>query len=85
MSTPNIPVESNIPPPDFVPHGRPEQYPWHDMAVGDSFLYRARGNYSQLRSACSVARQASKRVGKKFRAAYRYEDNVRTIRIWRVG
>lgn len=53
------------------------KYPWHDMEVGDSFLF---GNDVKDTAAYSAASIASKRCGKKFKTG-RTDGRMRCWRI----
>lgn len=68
-----IQIESGIPMPTI--QGRPNMYPWKDMAVGDSF----KPENTPIRTMYTMACRAGKLYGKKF--AVRSTENG--YRVWR--
>lgn len=59
-----------------IPMPKPFRYPWHEAAVGDSFLFS--GSTHQAHKRC---RMMSKATGKLFRA----RATAQGMRVWRVA
>jgi len=70
-----IKIEHDIPIPER-PRSRP-RYPWHEMSIGDSFLFPD----SMRRSGYTAVRQASERYGKTFVA----RATAQGLRCWRLA
>jgi len=68
----DVEIQKGVP----MPRGVETKFPWNDMEVGDSFAYPGSNN-----AAHTVARQASARNGKTFKARQTDEG----MRIWRVA
>ena len=70
-----IKIEHNIPIPERTI--RAPWYPWHEMAIGDSFLFPD----SMKRSGYTAVRQASERYAKTFVA----RATAQGLRCWRLA
>jgi hypothetical protein len=71
-------IEKDVPTPAWGRRGRHRIYPWNEMEVGDSFILP----YWHPASAHALAHQASKRLGRKFKAS-KITDGQ--FRVWRVA
>lgn len=58
------------------------RYPFHDMAVGDSFFVPC--DAREVRSVQSAGRNHTRRHGHAFITRRRTEDGVEGVRFWRV-
>jgi hypothetical protein len=80
-----IKIDKSKPIPEGSGLGRERKYPFDEMSVGDSFLYKEE-NYGQSVSSkiLSSAIQYSKNKGKKFLTRKEETDEGIYTRVWRV-
>lgn len=79
-------IETGVPIPVVVGMGRRRQYPWQEMAVGDSFIWPEWSKTQDLNGVKAHATMASKQIGNKGKA-FRAYRNAETgeIRVWRIA
>jgi len=62
------------------------KYPWHEMEIGDSFVFPDGGNVSRAQRMASTNLVVRHKMARsRFTTRTLTEDGRRVVRVWRIG